>query len=272
MTYSICLIGNSHIAALKQAWTNRAPTVASGLTPTFFSAQNRLMAQLTREGRSLVTQGGEFAQKLAYTSGGKDRIDVDDYDAFVLVGSGFGVEVPKFLELGGTADFLKWGPVSPLLSRACFEAATEAALNDCLLINVLGMIRAISRTQPILIACAPYLSERVLTEPPLDEDARLRDPEFLAPLVAMCRAAAERVAARHGSEIVWQNEITVAMPGFTKLEYGLNPARFSMKGFKTPEFDARHGNEDYGILMLSAVLERLDKISGGRVLPAAEAA
>jgi hypothetical protein len=230
------------------------------------------MAQFVREGRSLVAQGGEFAQKLAYTSGGKDRIDVDAYDAFVLVGSGFGVDVPKFLELGGTVDFLSWGPVSPLLSRACFSAAIEAVLDGSLLINLLRMIRAISQTPPILIACAPYLSERVLDDAPLSEDARLRDPKFLEPLVATGRAAAERVAARHGSEIVWQDEATVAMPGFTKLEYGLNPARFAMKGFKPPEFDSRHGNEDYGILMLNRILARLDAIPGGRVLPPAEAA
>ena len=47
-----------------------------------------------------------------------------------------------------------------------------------------------------------------------------------------CRAICEEVASDEGCEVVWQAEETVAMPGFTKLEYGVGPVRFAMRGQK----------------------------------------
>jgi hypothetical protein len=265
MAFSICFIGNSHVAAIKQAWTNRAPRLSDGCSLTFFSAQNRLMTHLEREGRALVPQTDALAEKLRYTSDGIERIEVDDYDIFVLTGSGFGVDLERILELGGTFSYLPWGPVEPLMSQNCFDSVIAAALRDSLLIGLLGKIRAIAH-KPVLIVAAPYLSERVLAGEKLSGNARFHDPQFLGPLVARCRASAESVAAESGCEIVWQNEETVAMPGFTKAEFGLNPVRFAMHGQRSPPVDRMHGNEDYGFLVLMAVLRRLDELSGGRVL------
>jgi hypothetical protein len=91
---------------------------------------------------------------------------------------------------------------------------------------------------------------------------------FLRAFVGSCRAAGERVAKRAGCEIVWQADGTYTLPGFTSEVFNRNPARFSMRGFRTPEFDAKHGNEDYGVLMLGKILDHLDGRSGGRVLGA----
>lgn len=269
---SVCLIGNSHIAALKQAWSNRPPKVAAGFSATFFSAQNRMMEHLAVEGRALVPQRSDLAEKLSYTSGGIQTIEVDSYNAFVLVGSGFGIDLEKFSAIGGTPAHLRWKKVEPLLSEACFDAVIATHLRDSLLIGVLRMIRSIAPS-PVLIAAAPFLSERVLEDPPLDTDERFHDAEFLAPFVARCRKITERVAAEFGSTVVWQDETTISeKPGFTKLEYGLGPARFAMRGGKTPEFDRRHGNEDYGALLLAHVLAKLDTMLDGRVLPKKKAA
>lgn len=262
--FHVCIIGNSHIAAVKQAWDNRAPRVSADLATTFFSAQVRLMEHLVLEGRVLVPTQDELAAKLHYTSGGTNVIDIDAYDAFVMIGSGFGVDPLKFREIGGTAAHLPYGPVEPLLSERCYEAAMAEIQRDSMTIRLIKTIRGVA-DKPALIVAAPYLSERVLEED-FKDDRRFHDRGFLERYIPRCRAACEAVAGELDAEVVWQDEETVAMPGFTKLVYGLNPIRFAMKGQKPRDFDRRHGNEDYGYLVLMRMLAQLDRVTGGRVL------
>jgi len=268
--YSVCVIGNSHVAALKQAWTNRAPAVSTEFSVTFFSAQNRLMTCLERKGRALVPTDDELAQKLEFTSEGKRSIEVDDYDAFVFVGSGFCVDLLKFWTESGSTDGLRHGAVQNLVSRACFEAVVEAVLTKSLLADLVREISAIT-SAPVIVASAPFPSERILDDDAFKDDARFRDPAFLAPLVACSTRAAERVAKRLNTEIIWQEESTIGLPGFTASAFGANPVRFAMRGNTPPPVDRRHGNEDYGFLMLMAVLRRFDELSSGRVLADAPA-
>src|ERR1700748_2002214 len=87
--YSICVIGNSHTAAFKQAWDNRAPAVADGVSLTFFAARSQYLDTLVYEPGAFVSRDPELSERLRLTSGGKDRIDLADYDAFVLIGMGY---------------------------------------------------------------------------------------------------------------------------------------------------------------------------------------
>jgi hypothetical protein len=263
-SYSLCIIGNSHVAAIKQAWTNRAPAVASDFSLTFFSAQNKYMARLKLEGRVLVPDSEFLERKLSFTSDGISRIEVDSYDVFVFIGSGFCVDVEKICDDGSTIAGLKFG-LKNLVSRACFAAVVEARLRETLLVELVEKVSALSKA-PVLLATAPYLSENALGDDTLRDDPRFRDHEFLTEIVAIGRAAAQRVAAQLGAEIIWQDDSTVGIPGFTKAEFGLNPVRFAMRGGKSPVTDRRHGNEDYGFLVLMKILRRLDELSGGRVL------
>jgi hypothetical protein len=262
---SICLIGNSHVAALKLAFSNHPPKVQDGLTLTFFSAQNRLMNFIRRRNRTLYSSDDDLTEKLQYTSGGKETIDLKTYDAFVLVGSGFGIDV---LRLGEECGTIVPGEGEHLLSRACLSAAVEAYMDQTMALRLAAMIRAVRKLPPILLVGAPFVSERLLQDEPYRDQPWLKDPAFLEPFVASCRAAGERVAKRAGCEIVWQAEGTYTLPGFTSETFNRNPVRFQMNNSGAPEFDARHGNEDYGALMLSALLSKLNTLSSGRVLAA----
>jgi hypothetical protein len=131
---------------------------------------------------------------------------------------------------------------------------------------MVATIKSVS-DKPILLCAAPFLSERILKEEePLRDQKRFQDVDFLKRVVAAGKAAGARLAARHGFALIWQEEETVGVPGFTKAEYGVNPARFAMRGNKPPPADRRHANEDYGFIMLTVMLQRLNAMSGGRVL------
>lgn len=265
--YSLCIIGNSHTAAIKQAWTNRAPAVAPDFSLTFFAARAPQFKALDCRQSALVPSDGEFEDRLRMTSGGKDRIEIDRYDAFVLIGLGFRINMITLCGECGVVEHLQWGPVERLLSHACFASVIETALMDSVAIGLLDKIRAVSN-RPVLICPSPFRSEKELRESPHRVRPRLSDAEFYRPIVAQTKAIAERIAAERGGEMVWQDDATIATPGFTKAEFAAGALRLQTPAGRTPGDDGQHMNEDFGALMLSAILARLNALSGGRVLAA----
>jgi hypothetical protein len=266
MSYAVCMIGNSHVAALKMAWDNRRPEIADGVSIAFFSAQTNFLERLEREGTVLVPGTEAAREKLAFTSGTADgRIDIARYDAVAMVASSFGINLPRLYAGFPTWERQRFVPDAGIVSAACLEAYVAQDIEESIAVRLVDKIRAIAPL-PVLLVSAPYVSARALDEPQWKDEACLRDHDFLARYTARCRAAAERVAARHDCEVVWQDDVTAGPPGFTSLEFGRNPVRFNMHDLRMPEFDMRHGNEDYGALMQAKILARLDAVSGGRVL------
>ncbi len=263
MSFSLCVVGNSHVAAFKLAWDQRRPRLRDGVEATFFSAPNRLMKDMKREGKSLVAYRDELVEKLRYTSGGLDRIDIDRYDAFLVVGAGFGVDVPRLIQECGVTVPWRFEGAHPLCSHRLLETLIDTYLEDSMAVRLIGHIQRFSNA-PILIAGAPFVSERVAED---EAQPWLRDGEFVEAFVGCARRAAEAVAARHKTEIVWQRPETVVRPGFMDVTFNNAPVRFQMRS-KGPPFDAKHGNLDYGAMMLADTLTRLDQLTGGRLLAA----
>lgn len=248
----ICILGNSHVAALKLAWSKDAET---GVALRFFSAQNHMLDHMVRVGRALMTPGGGATEKLRFTSDGLDRIEIDDYDAIALIASGFGIGIPKLRSQCGTLGHQGFSRVERLVSASCFDAVLEATFEASRAILLIDMIREVAPDKQIVLAAAPYMSDRLLDG---NADLHLREPAALHALVARARAIAERVAAKRDCPVIWQDEATVAVPGFTRRAFNRDAARFSMsRGWSLQPSDDRHGNEAYGRLVLAALLARL---------------
>jgi hypothetical protein len=261
VTFSLCVVGNSHVAAFKQAWDKRRPALRDGVEATFFSAQNRLMKDMVPKGKSLVAAGDLLAEKLRYTSGGLDRIDIDRYDAFLVVGAGFGIDVPRLIEDCGVTTPWRFDAMGPPLSHRCLQAVIEAYNEDSMAVRLIEAVQRVSDA-PVLVAGAPYVSERVAQD---EDQPWLKDNGFVEAFVDCARRAAEATAARHKVEIVWQRPETIARTGFMNETFNTTPARFEMRT-KAPPFDVKHGNLDYGAMMLADALARLDQLTGGRLL------
>jgi len=269
MGLSLCLIGNSHVAAVKLAWSNRAPAVLPGFAIDFFSAGVRLMEHMELEGTTFVCKDDELREKIAFTSGGLESIDLTKYDAFVVIGAGFGLDVSGVCD-GYDLVSPTRAPEGTLISRSFLTATIEANLESSLAMSIADKIKSVC-DKPILLCAAPYLSERILSEEQFRGQMRYEDFDFLNTVVAAAKEAGARISARHKLPLIWQKEETVGVPGFTKASYGLNPARFDMKISAPLEFDRRHGNEDYGYLMLMAMLREVHELTDGRVLANAPA-
>jgi len=85
----ICILGNSHAAAIRQGWKaigDDYPDVAI----TFFAAPGPLLRELILRDGVLVTTNEQLASFFAMTSGGQSEIRLSDYDRVVIAGAGIG--------------------------------------------------------------------------------------------------------------------------------------------------------------------------------------
>jgi len=89
MSLRLCVIGNSHIAALKLGWDRLMAEAVPGwdaVEPTFFGAPSDGMRHVEMQGTALVPTRQKIASHFRQLSGGYDRIDLARFDAFLLVG------------------------------------------------------------------------------------------------------------------------------------------------------------------------------------------
>src|SRR5438045_737495 len=254
--YSICVIGNSHTAALYYAWKNCRPAVAPGVSLTFFAAQTSHLQYLTFTNTSLIPDEPELARRLSYTSGGRYCIEIGAYDAFILVGLGVRPDVSVLCEQYGWTDHLRWGGVATLVSKTCFDEILAASLTQNLAFHLLDTIRSAS-SAPVLISPVPFHVEQPQPTDGLKSEARRET------IVRLVMEAGSTFARDRGGEILWQDEATIASPGVTKTKFSRNGLILQDK---SPTDDGRHMNEKFGYIALMALLGRLDEISGGHVL------
>lgn len=84
----VCIIGNSHLGALKEAW-DEIGNAHEQIEITFFAARGNRLEDLEVDGNALRAGGPDadnLSKFLAFTSGGSERIVGDAYDLFVVYG------------------------------------------------------------------------------------------------------------------------------------------------------------------------------------------
>lgn len=261
--YNVCVLGNSHSAALNMAWKNRLAPAMPHVAVTFFAAKSQMLRHLVAKDGMLLSDGDDaLAQSFAGTSGGPSEVEIARYDAFVLSGLGVRIALSSLCQEHGTLGHRAWGAVENLVSAACFRAMLAAGLSDNLAFWLLDRIREAGSAAPVLICPTPLYSDVELERPFMRKHPRLLDRDFRASVMTEGKAIAIALASRHGGEMVWQDDVTVASPGYTKREY----TREALKLVKEPINDGKHMNEDFGEIVLTNALRRLDELSGDRVL------
>lgn len=80
----ICIIGNSHVGALKRAWDIKPH---HSIDVDFFAARGASLRDLTVKRNALVPATRTLKSALKFTSGGKARIEPERYDGFLVYGA-----------------------------------------------------------------------------------------------------------------------------------------------------------------------------------------
>ena len=81
----ICVIGTSHLGALKLGW-DMVRGDFPDLELVFFGSPGTSLRQMRTKGTRLVADDEELARNLAFTSGGLSEIVIAEHDAFLLCG------------------------------------------------------------------------------------------------------------------------------------------------------------------------------------------
>jgi hypothetical protein len=157
----VAVLGNSHLAAWKLAWSkvaDRNPKVDF----TFFGAPGRFLSDIEVNGASLVARENVLSDYLALTSGGKREIVASDYDMFCLVGLNYNVQRLLQLYDDWRADSHKSRDGTfTAVSDAVFEATSFSMYKKGEPFRTVKKIRQLSRA-PIFIAPQPAPAESII--------------------------------------------------------------------------------------------------------------
>lgn len=259
----LCLIGNSHLAAIKLGWqllASKHPDVV----PTFFGSPRNSLRELHWQGAALVCRSEPVKHNLQMTSGGLSEIDLRNFDAVLLCGLGFGLRQLARVYISHRHMGLgNWPDAVQRVSRACFQDAVSGQMRQTLASRLGHLIR--ERTAvPLLLVPTPMPVDTLLEggdqdiiecwRPMIDSG----DPSVL--IAEYQRACAALVPPFSG--ILQQPEATLASPvtthpsfqhGAVRLTEGLNE--------RQPEGDVSHMNAAYGAQVLQLALAEINRLT-----------
>lgn len=220
----LCVIGNSHLAAIRLGWDTVAPEFP-WLQMTFFGARADGLRDLQVKGGRLVPGTADLADKLAYTSGGLTEIDPAQYDAALLVGMNYIPTMPAHAGLSQA--------VRALVARAAYDA------------SLAGLVFARLR------AAAPQLPVHVMPNPLRRRVPGAEAAQAVVPY-AVRLADFRRGLGEGPVHVVGQPPETLVDDLYTADAYGIGAVALDQgRGARAKnDDDVSHMNHDYGVLML----------------------
>lgn len=127
-SFSVCIIGNSHIGSLKRGWNFLDTRDRTTFSVTFFGHRANRLDNLQPSGNSLVPTNEDLRNSLVFTSGGKDTITPSEYDIILL----YGMSADPWIL-----------PSNSFYSSSALKRAADDITREKLSINTLLKIRSI---------------------------------------------------------------------------------------------------------------------------------
>lgn len=252
MPKRLCLIGNSHLAAIKLGWSDIGASYPE-YEPTFFGAPGPGSAFAVRlEGDAIVTETAAMTGHFRFTSGGKDRIALADYDAFALFSLSFNIHVVVEQIREFRPDIFRALPGKHFISEKVFRELVRSSYENSTAYKLARTIAGVTGN-PIVISPQPLPSERLGERP--GTWAQLKNNGYGESLRGLCAEVARDLCGDR-AEVVWQPAHTVRDSLFTGHEFSEGSVRLK-RGFDDPhpEADFDHMNGKYGAAVLTDLLD-----------------
>ena len=246
---NFCFIGNSHLAAVANAWNNQIAPQYPMLKATFFAGPRQTLHQAQFSPTTIKAVNGSFLEAFFQKSAKKTIIEIAEYDVFIFQGLDFlMMQLIELAELLNTEH-----PEHEIFySSACVDSTLES-IDDLVKLSAIKRycehIRRYSDA-PILVSIAPKTSILALEKHPEDYTAYLK---HAASFEKQFLAAQAELLIYPNLTIIPQPQQTLANPYFTKFEYS---AKY---GTKTEDIDDyRHKNNKYGAAVLAEIFKHLE--------------
>lgn len=252
MSHNICFIGDSHVAALRQALDDPR-TAAHADRITIFGSRGSGLFSLREEDGALVTDEKKVRQDLNFT-GGARRIKLGHYDAFCIVGGLVKLQrVDDIVEHYATVGM---GLTRRhLVSERLLAQMFEEAMRQTLTFHLLGLVAGSGK--PLFHVPCPLPSEDIVTHWKGSVLRTIVNAGVAEDHFRRFSAAREKIIGGMAA-IIAQPDSTVAAPFFTKREYGLGSVRLARQQVEHGDDDFNHMNKDYGVEMLNRAMAVID--------------
>jgi hypothetical protein len=246
----VCLIGDSHTAALRHGWALVRQDFPE-IEIAFFAAHRRYMGDLAVEGGRLVPQSEDL--RLRLNRGKPEPAIAADCDRYLLCGMDYSIyqvmnKLMRFRSEDQAPD--NRAPVS----SACYRLAMTGCLRGTASMQVARKLRAIT-ARPMTIVPAPRISDATELKlyPKLEETG---DADRIADYFA---AASDILCREVDAGIVEQPPETLRDPLRTLAVYAKDAPR-EFDELPRPEGwkDYQHMNAAYGALVLRALFAMPD--------------
>jgi hypothetical protein len=241
---SICLIGNSHIGALKLGW----PEIEAqfpGFLLDFYASAGQSM-QLEVQGGKLVPATDAIRKRLAATSGKDGDIEAT-YDAYVVCGLTLSAMRAVHAYDARVAELRRLGR-DEAAGVEDFAQAMEPVLRGAIAVDVIAKLRQITKA-PIFLIGTPYGAYVRHVE--LWEALKVRKHEDVVAQAydTVCKKIADELSAI----FVPQPAETIADNGYTTREpFFLFPLDY----VRSEKAEHTHMNASFGAIVLRDVLEK----------------
>ena len=234
---AICLIGNSHVGALKLGWPD-IEVQFPGFVLDFYASAGQSLELEVKDGKLVPSE--QIRKRLAATSGKNGDIEAG-YDAYVVCGltlsamRALHAYSTKFRELrqGGVEDF---------------ALAMEPALRGAIAVDVVAKLRQITKA-PVFLVGTPY-GAYVRHEQLWEKLKGRGHEEVMAQAYDM---ACRKIAGALSATFVPQPAETVAENGFTTRE---DFFLFALDYVRNEKAEHTHMNAAFGAIVLRDVLEK----------------
>ncbi len=226
----VCVLGNSHAAALRQGLDEIEDEIGKRCEVTFFASRREGLRSLTRAGDQLVSTDSRVSRDLERTSRGLNAIVPNAYDLFLI----------HALEFRYDYAILQSGAYS----QGFVAAWMWQSWMDSTAFHVLRELRALTRGQ-IVLSPQPYASAA---------DLRVRGavarfsgcPPGIGEIFSRCPNGEAIGQVR----VLSQPKETIVSRVLTKPEYSRGSLRLDVgdraSGEAHPDNDYRHMNGKYG--------------------------
>lgn len=219
----VCILGNSHVSAVKTAWDQIESTFQGQVSLTFFAARGDGPKNFALESNDLVPQTEDLKRQISFTSGGLEKVHLDDFDVFVVYALGFNVvkEANSFY--------------SQAVKNTVFEDryfATPA-------LHLIHLIRQYT-DKPIFVGAHPFRASDSDNVEAVMAPELIRGIEFLK----------KQFEQRYNAVFVPQSSVTTTDGRFTQMKYCNGSIKLEVGAHNDGErhemTDLTHMNAEYG--------------------------
>jgi hypothetical protein len=254
MNAKTCFIGDSHVAALRQALSLQS-CEHFGKRMDIFGSRGDSLRNSLEVSKGRMTSQNKRVRKSFRLTGGRVFIDLSAYDRFCLVGFNTGIDFAVRLAETYSPQIFALPDRQPV-SRAFFIEMMAAYLQGTIASEILDLLR-LHTDKPLYLITNPNMSDAILDHASGKIYAELADIGNMEALHECYVEALERVFANRAT-ILPQPRQTLAKTLLTLKDHSSDSRRLTQKSAEHPEDDFKHMNARFGALVLEDFFSALD--------------